>query len=241
MRFISWNCNEGFSRKYLHLRSLDFDVAVVTECAPFEPELEGRAVTSEFTLPVSQPGQTKHIGVLARAPWQVEPLARVPSQPWLLPVRITGPVDFTVLAVWALGPDWVEKRLSYAAQTARVVTEVLPAIDGPVVLAGDLNAPVVSAPRDARRHESNVGQLEACGLVSAFTTTRGGQDPLAEPTFYHQRKLDRPFHIDHVFVPEELDEWRRGNGGNLMQTGSRPSSSDHVPIIVDIPSADLPS
>ena len=105
MRLIAWNCSEGFGRKYRRLRDLDFDVSVVSECGPFEPEPEeGRAVSSVLTLPVNLPGQGKHIGVLARAPWHVEPAASVPSQPWLLPVRITGPLDFTVLAVWALGP-----------------------------------------------------------------------------------------------------------------------------------------
>ena len=69
MRLVAWNCNEGFQRKYPHLRDLDFDVAVVTECGPFEPELdEGRPLSSVLMLPVNLPGQRKHIGVLARAP-----------------------------------------------------------------------------------------------------------------------------------------------------------------------------
>lgn len=235
MRLIAWNCNERFNRNYSHLRDLDFDVAVVTECGPFEPELrESRAVSSVLKLAVDQPGHTKHIGVLAQDPWHVEPLPLVPSQPWLLPVKITGPVDFTVLAVWALGRNWVEGRLSYAAQTARVVAEVLPSIVGPVVLAGDLNAPIASTPADARRHANTVAQLEALGLISAFTSARGEADPLTEPTLYHQRKLEQPFHIDHVFIPRD---WTRGIevAVGTYEDWVATKRSDHVPMIVNVP------
>ena len=235
MRLIAWNCNERFNRNYSHLRDLDFDVAVVTECGPFEPELrESRAVSSVLKLAVDQPGHTKHIGVLAQDPWHVEPLPLVPSQPWLLPVKITGPVEFTVLAVWTLGRKWVEGSLSYAAQTARVVAEVLPTIVGPVVLAGDLNAPIASTPADARRHADTVAQLQALGLVSAFTSARGEADPLNEPTLYHQRKLEQPFHIDHVFIPKD---WTSGIevAVGTFEDWVATKRSDHVPMIVNVP------
>lgn len=239
MRLIAWNCNERFNRNFLHLRDLDFDVAVVTECGPFDRELtETRTVSSVLKLAVDQPGHTKHIGVLARAPWRVEPLPLVANQPWVLPVRVTGPVDFTVLAVWALGANWVEGRLSYAAQTARVVAEVLPSIVGSVVLAGDLNAPISSAPADARRHANTVRELAGLGLVSAFTTTRGELDPLTEPTLYHQRKLDRPFHIDHVYISQEWTSGVQVTVGTY-QDWVATKRSDHVPIIVDIASRDM--
>lgn len=234
MRLVAWNCNERFDRNYLHLRDLAFDVAVVTESGPFEPELgEVRAVSSVLKLAVDRPGHTKHIGVLAQAPWHVEPLPLIPGQPWLLPVKVTGPVEFTVLAVWALGAEWVESRLSYAAQTARVVSEVLPLIEGPVVLAGDLNAPIPSSPADGLRHADSVGRLLDHGLVSAFTAARGSADPMSEPTLYHQRKLVQPFHIDHVFVAEAWTTGMEVTVGSYEDWVAT-KRSDHVPVIVDL-------
>lgn len=57
MRFVAWNCCERFDRTYLHLRDLDFDVAVVCECGFFEPGLgETREVTAAFKRGVDQPG-----------------------------------------------------------------------------------------------------------------------------------------------------------------------------------------
>ena len=208
MRIVAWNCCERFDRKYQHLRDLDFDVAVVSECGPFDPGLdEVREVSAVLKRGVDQPGHSKHIGVIARAPWRAEALPLVPDQPWLVPVRITGPLDFTVLAVWALGPEWVEGGLFCAAQTGRVASHFLPIIDGPVVLAGDLNAPISSSSSSARGHADNVERMLARGLVSAYTAARAVGDPLTEPTFYHQRKATQPFHIDYVFVPKE---WTSG-------------------------------
>ena len=219
MRLIAWNCNERFNRNYLHLRDLDFDVAVVTECGPFEPEPEAtRTVSSALKLAVDQPGHTKHIGVLAQDPWHVAPMPLVPDQPWLLPAKVTGPVDFTVLAVWALGPSWVKDRLSYAAQTARVVADVLPSIAGPVVLAGDLNAPISSTPADARRHANTVTQLAELGFVSAYTTSRGEIDPLTEPTLYHREARAAVSHRPRLCF-EGLDNRHRGDGGDLRKLG----------------------
>lgn len=234
MRIVAWNCHERFDRNYLHLHGLDFDVAVVTECGPFDPGMgEKREVTAVLKLGVDQPGHTKHIGVLARSPWRVEPLPLVADQPWLLPVRVTGPVDFTVLGVWALGREWVDGGLTYAMQTARVVAEVLPTVDGPAVLAGDLNAPILSSAADARRHAESVTRLQTHGLVSAFTAAHRDADPLTEPTLYHQWKVEQPFHIDHVFIPKEWTsgiELKVGSYSEWVAT----KRSDHVPVIVDL-------
>ena len=236
MRFVAWNCCERFDRNYLHLRDLDFDVAVVCECGPFNPGLdEAREVTAVLKLGVDQPGHTKHIGVLARDPWRVEELPRVEGQPLLLPARVTGPLDFTVLAVWALGPEWVEGRLSYAMQTGRVVAQTLPGIDGPVVLAGDLNAPILSDSTSTRLHTDNVDRLLAGGLVSAFTAARGEADPLAEPTYFHRWNAAQPFHIDHVFLPKEWTSGVQLSIGTYEEWVAT-KRSDHVPIVIDLSS-----
>lgn len=234
MRLVAWNCCERFDRNYHHLLGLDFDVAVVTECGPFEPGLSNRTVTSVMRLGVDQPGHTKHLGVVARDPWRVEGLPGRVDQPWLLRAKVSGPLEFTVLAVWTLGPEWVTGRLSYAAQTARVVEEVLPSLAGPVVLAGDLNAPIRSSSASTRLHAANVDRLSEQGLVSAFNAARGeAADPLAEPTFFHRWNAAHPFHIDHVFVPTQwTDDIRVAVGRFDEWVGAK--RSDHVPVVVDL-------
>lgn len=234
MRLVAWNCCERFDRNYLHLRDLDFDVAVVCECGPFDPGLgDARKVTAALKLAIDQPRHTKHIGVLARDPWRVQALPLVKDQPWLLPARITGPVDFTVLAVWALGPEWVEGRLPYAAQTGRVIAQTLPALEGPVVLAGDLNAPILSSSTSTSLHADNVDRLLTGGLVSAFTAARGEADSLAEPTYFHRWNATQPFHVDHVFLPQTWSSGMELTIGTYEEWVAT-KRSDHVPIVVDL-------
>lgn len=238
MRLIAWNCHERLDRKVSHLTDLDFDVAVVTEAGPFDPGLgQTRTLTSTMRLAIERPGHTKHIAVLAQSPWRVVPLPFEGSadHPWVVIARVHGPIDFTVVAFWALGPEWIEDRLPYATQASRVIDQVLPQIEGPVVFAGDFNAPITITGTDQRRHAANVASLADRDLVSAFTTARPHVDPLTKPTLFHQWKADRRFHIDHVFVP------RAWTAGMTVQVGTferwvKTRRSDHVPVIVDLPS-----
>lgn len=145
-----------------------------------------------------------------------------------------GPVDFTLVAFWALGREWVDGRLSYASQASRVIAEILPGLEGPVVFAGDFNAPISSNATDRARHAANVAALVEYGLVSAFTAARPGLDPLTEPTLFHQWKANQPFHIDHVFVPKA---WTPGMTVRVekFQDWVAAGRSDHVPVVVDLP------
>jgi len=231
LRLVNWNCCEGFDRKYPVLRELDFDVAVVIESGPFEAGLEQvRALSAISKLGVEGPGHTKCIAVLAQAPWAVEQLPLRADHPWLLPVRVRGPASFTLLAFWALGPEWVPGRPSYVAQAERVIHEILPEIDGPVVLAGDFNAPVAAS---VATHRANVAALAERGLVSAFEAARPGSDPMDAPTLYHQWKREKPFHVDHVFVPKPwvADICLTIGGYDDWVATKR---SDHVPVVVDL-------
>jgi exodeoxyribonuclease-3 len=241
MRMTCWNCCEGFATKYPHLRALGFDVAVVAECRPFETPLDqDRDLTQVMKRPVEGPGSTKHLAVLAQTPWRVERIDVGASMPWLLPVRISGPVDFTVLAVWTVAMSGDKGRHpSYEEQTARVATEVVPMLEGPVLMAGDLNAPLTSRPQ---RHAATVEELRKLGLVDVYAATRGldwadprttAEKSLAEPTYFHRRKRDEPFHIDHVFLPEQ---WVAGAQVEIGTYDDWVATrlSDHLPVIVDV-------
>jgi hypothetical protein len=243
VRIVTWNCREGFARKWPFLADLDFDVAVVQECGPLEPRLdEVREVTQVMRCPL--PGGRKHFGALARGPWRVDPLPieEATTMPWLVPVAVTGPVSFTLLSVWAQTPP-----PDYEAQTRRVATEVIPILDGPIVLAGDLNAPGHSGTRSLRRYLETADVLEKAGLVNAFTSARRmtpreahadvAEDrpspALSEPTHYHLGRPDRQWHIDHINLPKEWAASARTTISSYADWIAN-GLSDHVPVIVDI-------
>lgn len=227
MRLVSWNCYQKFDRNYGLLHALDFDVAVVAECGPFEPGLDQvRELTSLMKAPL--PNGSKYLGVFAQSPWQIEPLELdVGSLPWLLPARVTGPIEFTLLAVWP-----VDSFGSYTSQTAKVIADVLPHLAGQVILAGDLNAPISTS---VTQHQRNVSALVEAGLISAFSHTRGASDDAitAEPTYYQHRREDLAFHIDHVFIPTAWASRVTMTVGDFS-TWVGAGHSDHVPLIVDL-------
>jgi hypothetical protein len=227
VRVISWNCCEGFRGKYRHLLDLDFDIAVVAECCGLDPDVERElSLTSVVAQPVH--GNCKGLGVFARQPYVVTPL-ELPGEarPWLVAATVSGPVEVTLLAASSVATTG-----SCAAQSARVVTDLLAALPGPVLLAGDLNAPVDTS---RRAHDRTVQALAQQGLVSAFTATRGVEQDaqLAEPTYYWRQKRELGYHVDHLFVPEQWTpelELTLGDFDTWVGTGR----SEHVPLIADI-------
>lgn len=235
VRIVAWNCCQKFTTNVGHLLELDFDVAVVTESTPMEPLVtDGRGLTTLFKAPA--PPSPKCIGVLARAPWSISALpSPVPDLPWPLPAAVTGPVDFTLLAVW---PVTFAGAPSYTAQLAQVLDGSFPGDGSPVVLAGDLNSPIAAT---IGAHLHNVGRLAALGLRSSFLSSRGVSAAdahlatgraAAEPTYYQHRRRENGFHIDHIFVPEgwRIESLAVGSYDDWVATGR----SDHVPLIADV-------
>jgi endonuclease/exonuclease/phosphatase family metal-dependent hydrolase len=162
--------------------------------------------------------------------------------PWLATVRVSGPIPLTLLSVWTQS-----EPSSCTAQLHRIATEVLPVIEGAVVLAGDLNAPGHEGSPSLKPHLDTVGLLGAAGLVSAFAAARdlephtlytagpdGRRPPaLREPTYFHRRRQDAQWHIDHVFIPVSWASTARVTVGTYEEC-IQPGRSDHVPVIVDV-------
>ena len=161
MRIVTWNCCRGAYVKNLPLLDcLMPDIAVVQECA--KPAQE-----SETSLWF---GDNPHqgIAVTAAAPYKVRlltPLDDVPK--YVVPIAVSGPVDFTMLAVW-----------SKDKQPYRYIRAVVKAVEmyrgliaaSPTVLIGDFNSNVIwdkGHPRDLN-HSSLVKKLAELGLVSAY-------------------------------------------------------------------------
>lgn len=234
MRLVAWNCNQGFDRKYPLLREFGFDVAVVCECGPATPDLGQVRSLTQVTRPAfDTAGYKKCIGVFAQDPWTVHQLPVVDDMPWLLPVRVEGPTEFTLLAHWALSPDKLEGVATYVEQTRRVIDEVVPTIDGPAVLAGDFNAGAPSGLASAARHIENAAVLEEQGLVSAYTTAHSDRDPRDEPTLYWMWDREKRYHCDHIFLPEDWTHDLSVTVGSYEEwTEAR--VSDHVPVVAEI-------
>jgi endonuclease/exonuclease/phosphatase family metal-dependent hydrolase len=174
------------------------------------------------------------VAVFGFGDWTVESL-HDPVLDWVLPVRVTGPFDFTLLATWTV-EDKRRGRPGYESQVAHAIASYESELrSGCAVLAGDLNGdPHVTGGRGAK-HLQNVADLEALGMTSAYHAAMPslhGQEAI--PTFFLNNRREVSFHCDFCFVPTA---WQ--HAVSAVEVGSyddwiAPGHSDHAPVTVTI-------
>lgn len=225
MRIVVWNCCGGFDRKVEHLLSLQPDVAVLCEVADAVAWPAGARRVS-MTTSQPWPDVSRRLGVLAREPYELRDRHQAPA--WLLAVDVDGPAPFTLVGTWTLrmpGAPGYERQLE--AMLDWVEEADLPR---PLVVAGDFNAPM---PERSAWWERLLERARALGLVDATAAAlESPAEPVtAQPTYYHLRKADRPFHIDHVLVPSGWATTAAVTGTYEEWVAS--GLSDHVPVTVE--------
>lgn len=238
MRIVAWNCAKAFHNKIDRLLALQPDVAVVSECAA--PEVLARKCRlPEFSAPPIWHGDGPNWGVgvfffngwAGRRHQQFDRNLKL-----LLPVEVTKPQRFNLLAVWA--PTGLKKAEPGPVREAiEIYRKFLKEKD--TVIAGDFNHNVkFDKPGFANNHRDTVSILNGYGLASAYHIQTGeAQGEETVPTFHLFGKKDRRYHIDYIFLPSawterafdlqvgRYDDWvAPGTGMNGR------SLSDHVPL-----------
>jgi hypothetical protein len=225
MILVTWNCCRGpYLKKVVLLDALNADIAVLQECA--RPTGESDSCLWFGDNP------RQGIAVIAKPPYS---LARLPARravpKFIVPVAVTGPRSFTLLAVWSKARQ-KHTYVGAVIKAVRMYRELLAA--GPAVVIGDFNSNTFwdkSRPAD-RNHSALVKMLEGLNLVSAYHTHFGeAQGAETRPTYYFQWKEKQPYHLDHCFIPASwanvlvrvevagYEEWKQ--------------HSDHRPVIVE--------
>ena len=228
-------------RKMDALSRLAPDIAVLPEAAEPSRVPMRLAATVHNSYQWIGGNPSKGLGTMAFAPFELDP-ASPPDRnlEWVLPLRVRGPIEFTLLAVWAMnhrasplaiGPNR-DLQIKGALETYACL------FDGvPVVLAGDLNDNAHwDKANGVRPFATKVELLRQRGLVSAYHEVLGvafGEE--SDPTIYwRDRKIDGPrYHIDYCFLPESWIPYTSVTVGNFDEWVA-PKYSDHVPLIIDI-------
>jgi len=242
MRIAVWNCNMAYHRKHVAAARLDADILIVSECADVAVlEAKGVPCAADSTV---WAGSYRHKGlaVFARAPYRIEslrrPRERIPI--WVLPARITTPkhVSLDLLAVWSF---WYRDKRNTRGNPIIDALETYANrfVGRNLIVAGDFNNNVIWDSGRTSDHGATSHALGERGLVSAYHMMRRvapGEEP--EPTlFWRDRTEDGPsYHIDYIYVPKKCVDKR-----TTVEVGSHrdwvaPGLSDHVPMVVDLPS-----
>ena len=231
----------ALERKLHALVALRPDVAVVAECAnsAVPGSLFGAAPSRCWI------GDSKHKGlaVIGFGGYAVSLASDTyrPEFKYFLPVHVSGPSCFNLLAVWSFNyrrPGGGRTSRGDAeppmARTLAHYREFLRST--PCVVAGDFNDNVRwDRPNKRASHAETVATLGRSGLVSAYHHARSveqGAEP--EPTLYwRDRVKDRfTYHIDYCFLPADWVPLLQG-----VTVGSYEDwigYSDHAPLVVDV-------
>ena len=133
--------------------------------------------------------------------------------------------SYKMLAVWPHG-KYVEEMIDFFQLNEALFTKDL-------LIMGDTNSCSVfnNHHPKSKNHDVLVELLKGKGLVDAYNYYTGdaeGEEVI--PTFYLQRKKDKPYHLDRCFVaPERIVSFKVAEDHDYWL-----SLSDHIPVEIVI-------
>lgn len=248
MKVVTWNCNGALRKKTEALDALGCDILVIQECEDPARSTQGYKRWADNYLWVGQ-NKNKGIGVFARNAHKIENLnwygefeiqgllSTSDSIRWstndlelFLPVKIND--ELTLLACWTKGG--VSQSFRYIGQLWKYLQVHRSELSSrKTMIMGDLNSNARwDRPDRWWSHTDTVNELVNLGVYSLYHRQMGeeqGQE--SQPTFYLQKNKSKPYHIDYVFMSDDLIDSGKLAVGNMDDWLD---VSDHMPLIVEV-------
>lgn len=248
MKITTWNCNGALRKKLDVIDDLNSDILIVQECE--DPSKSTKAYKNWASNFIWE-GENKNKGIgifakqgikLQRLDWNSSftlNLSFSPLNPKLTwhTKELRQFIPFTIddqilcLAVWTKGsPNEVFGYMGQFWKLLQIHKEQLSADN--VLIVGDFNSNKVwDKPDRWWNHSDVIGELEALGISSLYhKQNKEYQGEESTPTFYHQRNISKPYHIDYAFTGRKFT-------GATLEIGERDmwiKLSDHMPLILNL-------
>lgn len=233
IKFLTWNCQGAFRKKYPLVAELAPDIAIIQEC-----EQPGRIPWKQGHPPSSflwfGEKPTKGLGIFSWTNIVFQPLENYDvTIRYCIPVQVIFPFSFQLIAIWAM--DHKDDHHSYSGQVYQALgayREFIQAAD--TVIIGDFNSSPHTTPKSRLGNYNTITQdMHDLWLVSAyhqFHFEHHGKETCW--TYYKGRKTERKTHIDYAFIPSR---WlRRLTQVKLGDPKIWLEHSDHCPVIVEL-------
>ncbi len=231
MKIVTWNCNGALRRKFQTLSELEADIYIIQECEnPATIDNSHYQKWAENHLWIGD-SKNKGIGIFAQNKIELKQLDwtnsyRDHTVKHFLPCSVNG--DFDLIGVWTHRNN--SPNFGYIGQFWKYLQLHKPKLEK-TLIAGDFNSNVIWDQWDRWwNHSDVVAELSEIGIESLYHSFSGElQGNETRPTLFHQRNLNKPYHIDYIFGSSEF-------AVNLKQIeiGSLEKwfpLSDHLPVI----------
>jgi exonuclease III len=226
MKVVTWNCNGSLRSKKSAIDRIGADILIIQEC---EDPARSTSAYRDWAGTYLWHGQDKNrgIGVFLRSGETLTPLDWADDGLQLfLPCEINR--RFLVLAVWTkhansptfqyIGQLWKYLQL----HKSRLASQ-------PFLICGDLNSNSRWDEWDRWWNHSDVvreiAELGGKSLYHEYFDEPHGKE--SQPTLYHQRHAEKPYHVDYAFATNDLFS------GGHVEIGKRDEwieFSDHMPM-----------
>jgi exonuclease III len=233
MRILTWNCNGALRKKFNQLEEFDADIYVVQECEnPLETACLEYQAFAENHLWIGD-NKNKGVGVFAKPIIQLDKLVwsnkfRDHTVKYFLPCRIND--SFDLIAVWTHRNN--SPNFGYMGQFWKYLKINLEKFDN-ILIAGDFNSNSIWDQWDRWWNHSDVVNIlknkRIESLYHYYLKEEQGKE--SQPTFYLQRKRDKPYHIDYMFGAYWFQE--KLNHIKIEQIDKWLAISDHLPLVAD--------
>ena len=230
MKIITWNCNQKFRESFKEIIKEDADIYVIQECE--DPSKSKVEEYKKFASNSFWVGDNIHkgLGIFAHDDIKLD-LVDLDDAGlrYFIPVKVND--NFNILGVWT-NPDVKYKVNEYPNEITRYceMHKENDFFSEDVIICGDFNCDA----RLKKTHAKNVFKmketLEDLGLVDTYHyLSDESQGEESQPTFYMNRNLEKPFHLDHIFAsPGRIKELKIGEEERWLK------ESDHLPMIFEI-------
>ncbi|MEQ9280183.1 MAG: hypothetical protein RLN83_11830 [Balneola sp.] len=234
MKITTWNCNGALRKKFGALEKLQSDIYLVQECE--NPVLTKNSKYQEWSNNHLWIGDNtnKGIGIFGRTEIDLVQLDwsntyKDHTVKYFLPCRVND--QFNLINVWAHRNN--SPNFGYIGQLWKYLQTNRDKFNN-LILTGDLNSNTIWDQWDRWwNHSDIVLELSELGIESLyhqFFDEEQGQE--SQPTFYLQRKLEKPYHIDYAFASESIAE--RLVKIEIGSVSKWLEVSDHLPLTFEL-------
>lgn len=234
MRLITWNCQGAFRKKADLILAHQPDILVVQECE--DPDKYIFSPTTKMPDSKYWYGDSvnKGICIFSYSDYKFELLPNFNSEfRYVLPFRVTGHGHtFTLFVIWAMS-DKENYEARYIGQVWLAINYYAELLGGATILVGDFNSNKIwDYKARIGNHSRVVNKLVESNIQSIYHSHfKIDQGKEKHPTFFHQRNLNKPYHIDYCFASTDiLDKVQNVEIGTYENWSAY---SDHTPLTID--------